>query len=241
MAHDSKDVLHDKHLKYYDFYKNNKTNDSEYWGLGIENESYLMFEKLVSEKKQFFINNRKKERYSVDYWLNFRTDKLDETLKKLPNTIELPIYLNGYLFQKTDLYGEPIRKYTKLCEPNQLFNGQTIDEYLKETSTIYNKLFDKTMIYDGDTFEFTTFDFYKTNVKNVVNELVSTKDIFINEINDKLVKTNSNDKKYIFKNKIIYPQFNYGFAKYQTNLNNVAVCNNGTYHITPFSLKNGTL
>ena len=231
MAHDSKDVLYDKHLKYYDFYKNNKTNDSEYWGLGIENESYLMFDKLVSEEKNFIIKNRKKERYSVDYWLNFKNNRLEETLKKLPNRINLPIYLNGYLFQRTDLYGEPTKKYTKISEPNQYFNGQTIDEYLRNTSDIYNKLFDKNMIYDGDTFEFTTFDFYKTNVKNIINELISIKTTFINEINNKLVKNNVDDKKYIFKNKIIYPPFNYGFVKYQTNLKNVAVCNNGTYHI----------
>ena len=231
MANDSKNILHDKHLKYYDFYENNKTNDLEYWGLGIENESYLMFEKLIYENKDFLIKNRKKERYSVDYWLNFKSELLEKTLKRLPDQISLPIYLNSYLFQKTDLYGEPTRKYTKLAEPNPQFNGQTIDEYLKETSIIYNKLFEKNMIYDGDTFEFMTFDFYKTNVKNVINELVTTKNIFINEINDKLVKNITNDKKYIFKNKIIYPNFNYGFAKYQTNLNNVAVCNNGTYHI----------
>ena len=34
----------DKHLKYNDFYKNSNLKDNEYWGLGIENESYLMFE-----------------------------------------------------------------------------------------------------------------------------------------------------------------------------------------------------
>ena len=43
------------------------------------------------------------------------------------------------------------------------------------------------MIYDGDTFEFTTYNFYKTNVKNVVNELIQIKTEFISEINKKLV------------------------------------------------------
>jgi len=233
MANDSKNILHDKHLKYYKFYEESKLNDSEYWGIGIENESYLMFETLISEKRQFFINNRKKERYSVDYWTNFKIKKLENTLKKLPDQVKIPIYLNGYLFQNTDLFGEPRRRYTKLAEPNPNFNGQSIDEYLKKNSNIYNKLFDKSMIFDGDTFEFTTFDFYKTNVKNVINELITTKKTFIDEINTKLVKPKKymNDKKYIFKDKIIYPKYNYGFAKFQTNLNNIAVCNNGTYHI----------
>ena len=49
----------DKHLKYYDFYKNSNLKDNEYWGLGIENESYLMFENLVKVDKNFILNNQK--------------------------------------------------------------------------------------------------------------------------------------------------------------------------------------
>jgi hypothetical protein len=30
---------------------------------------------------------------------------------------------------------------------------------------------------------------------------------------------------------MIFPKLNYGFAKFQSNLENVAICNNGTYHI----------
>jgi len=220
----------DKHLKYYDFFSNLQSKDKEYWGIGIENESYLMFDKLYEVDKNFLINNQKRERYSVDYWVNFKKDKLLEALNKLPEKIYLPTYLNSYLFQKNDIFGEPTKKYTKLGESNPNFSGETIDEYLKNNSTLFNKLFEKNIIYDGDTFEFTTFNFYKTNVKNVINELVSIKKIFLDEINEKLVNKNNNEK-YIFKDKIIYPPFNYGFAKFQTNLKNVAICNNGTYHI----------
>lgn len=215
----------DKHLKYYDFYKNSNLKDKEYWGLGIENESYLMFEHLIKVDKNFILNNQKRERYSVDYWVNFKKEELKNTLEKLPDSINVPIYLNGYLFQKTDLQGEPITRYTKLREANPKFNGETIEEYLKNNSSVYNKLFDKNMIYDGDTFEFTTYDFYKSNVKNIVNELINIKQIFITEINDQLYDNN------IFIDKIIYPKFNYGFAKFRTNMNNIAICNNGTYHI----------
>jgi len=248
MSEDMYKYSQDKHLKYYDFYydlKNKETNknkETEYWGLGIENESYLMFENFVKEELSFLLNNQKRERYSVNYWVNFKKNELTNALKKLPNKINLPIYLNGYLFQKTDIFGEHTKKYTKLGELNPKFSGETIEEYLKKNSIIYNKLFDKNMIYDGDTFEFTTFDFYKTNVKTVVNELINIKKIFLEEINQKLV--NINDKT-IFTNKIIYPKFNYGFAKFQTNLNNIAICNNGTYHLNitlPTKLnKNGNI
>jgi hypothetical protein len=224
----------EKHLKYDQFYENNKNRDKEYWGIGIENESYMMFNKLVPVTKEFLIKNHKRERYSVDYWVNFKQDIFNKALEKLPDTIELPLYINGYLFQKTDLYGEPTRRYTKLAEPNPKFSGTTIDQYLKSNSPKFNKLFEKNMIYDGDTFEFTTYNFYKTNVKNVVEELLQIKGEFISEINKKLVLDISNvdlSKNYLFKDTIIYPPFNYGFAKFLTNMNNLAICNNGTYHI----------
>lgn len=226
----------EKHNKYLDFYndlKNSNQQDKEYWGIGIENESYLMFENLQEVDKSFLQSNHKRERYSVDYWENYKKESLKEALDLLPDKVYLPIYLNGYLFQKTDFFGEPTKRYTKLAEPNPKFCGMTIDEYLKENSDIFNKLFDKQMIYDGDTFEFTTYNFYKTNVKDCVKELVDIKNTFLKEINKVLVdnKPIHNPKNYIFKEKIIYPPFNFGFAKFQTNLNNVAICNNGTYHI----------
>ena len=233
MSEDIYKYSQDKHLKYYDFYNDlaikdsykTKNTDKEYWGLGIENESYLMFDNLIKTPSSFLLNNQKRERYSVDYWVNFKKEDLLTTLKKLPTEINLPIYLNSYLFQKTDIFGEPIRRYTKLAEPNPKFSGETIEEYLKKHAIIYNKLFDKNMIYDGDTFEFTTFNFYKSDVKSVINELINVKKLFLTEVNMKL------HNKGIFKNKIIYPKFNYGFVKFQTNLNNVAICNNGTYHL----------
>ena len=209
------EISQEKHLKYNQFYENNKTIDKEYWGIGIENESYMMFDKLVPVSKEFIIKNHKRERYSVNYWDNFKQDIFNKALEKLPDTIDLPLYINGYLFQKTDLYGEPTRRYTKLAEPNPKFSGTTIDQYLKNKSPIFNKLF------DGDTIEFTTYNFYKTNVKNVVEELLQIKDEFISEINKKLVTDTSCidlSKNYLFKNTIIYPPFNYGFTKFLTIL-----------------------
>jgi len=225
----------EKHSKYVNFYDTQNLRDKEYWGIGIENESYLMFEKLQEVDKLFMIKNHKRERYSVDYWVNYKPDILENTLQKLPEKVKLPIYINGYLFQKTDYYGEPTRKYTKLAEPNPKFSGKTIEEYLIDTSSLYKKLFDKNMIYDGDTFEFTTYNFYKTNTNRVVEELKSIKQSFLLEMNTILVNTKPNNldisKNYVFTDTLIYPKFNYGFAKFLTNMNNVAICNNGTYHI----------
>ena len=67
--------------------------DKEYWGIGIENESYLMFENLHEIDKDFLLKNHKRERYSVNYWENYNIEKLNKALDLLPEKVYLPIYL----------------------------------------------------------------------------------------------------------------------------------------------------
>ena len=213
-----------KHNKYLDFYKTYKSKDTEFWGIGIENESYLMFENKIKVTKDFIQNNHNKERYSINYFANYKKDNLKNALNNLPDEIEVPIYLNAYLFQNTDFNGEPKKIYSKKNEDNPKFSGQSIDDALQKNSFI-KFLFEKNMIYDGDTIEFVTNDFYKTNVVSVIDELRFIKSNFIKEVN-KFV-----DEKCILNDKIVYPDYNYGFVKYLTNMNNIGICNNATYHI----------
>ncbi len=214
----------EKHNKYNEFYKNNP-HTPIYWGLGIENESYLMFNKYLSTTKDFMLRRHKPERYSVNYYRNYNSDFLYHTLEQLPDEMQLPIYINSYLFQKADINGEHMTVYSKENYINKKFNGKTIDMYMKENSEIYNKLFENNMVFDGDTFEFTTFNFYNAKVKDVIKELKDIKKQFIKEINNKLVG------KGIFKDEIIYPPMNHGFVRFNSNINNLGSCNNGTYHI----------
>ena len=222
----SKDT-YEKHAKYLEFYKIQESHpDTEYWGIGIENETYLMFDDLFECKKDFIQNNQVPERYSVNYWKNYKPDPLKAALMKLPAAIPVPIYINSYIFRNADLLGEHKSVYTKKVKQNPLYSGETIDGYLRRVSTTFTKLFERYMIYDGDTFEITTFHFYKTTVPKVVEELSTIKREFVNELNKNLVS-----KFTIFKKKIIYPKYNYGFTRFLSNLDNIAVCNNGTYHI----------
>jgi hypothetical protein len=224
--------IQEKHIKYMKFYDNKNVIDDEYWGIGIENESYLMFENLVEVDKLFALNNHKRERYSINYWINFKREPLIKALQKLPKKIKIPIYINSYFFLNTDYFGEPTKTYTKAPQPNNKFSGLTVDQYLRNRNPLFNKLFENNMIYDGDSIEFTTFNFYKTTVQNVVNELQSVKKTYLNEINYELVENKpSSSSTYLFKNKIIFPPFNYGFVKFLSNMNNLGICNNGTYHI----------
>ena len=88
---------YEKHTKYLNFYETLKMADDEYWGIGIENETYLMFENMTTVPRKFIEKNQKYERYSVNYWSNYKAQRLSTTLRKLPDNINVPIYINSYL------------------------------------------------------------------------------------------------------------------------------------------------
>lgn len=51
-----------------------------------------------------------------------------------------------------------------------------------EKSSYFSSHYKENFVYDGDTIEFITQDFYKTNVKDVIEELKTIKNRFIEEI-----------------------------------------------------------
>ena len=184
----------EKHKKYVDFYlskdfyigkdkyRSSYHDEEEYWGIGIENESYMMTEKMEEVKSAFLMNNTKRERYSIDYFLNYKMDEYKKTVSYIEK-VTVPHYINSYMFQKMDIYGEHKTLYTKGIKMNQKFCGMTIHQYMTYMSKKYAKLFDKNVIFDGDTIEFTTNRFYKTTVNDTVNELNTIKYIFLREFN----------------------------------------------------------
>jgi hypothetical protein len=216
----------EKHNKYLEFYANSKNQDTEYWGLGIENESYLMFEELSTVDKNFLQTRHGPERYSVNYWNNYKPLTLHGALSKLSAYIRIPTYVNSYMFRNADLLGEHRTIMGSKTRGNPRYSDETIDAFLRRISPTYSGFFDTNLIYDGDTFEFTTYNFYKTNVKSVIKELCDVKRNILAEINKRLVS-----KFTIFKKPLIFPKFNYGFARFLSNPENAAICNNGTYHI----------
>ena len=216
----------DKHNKYLEFYARSNNKDTEYWGLGIENESYLMFEELNTVDRIFLQTKHAPERYSVDYWKNYKPLTLNCALIKLSAQIRIPTYVNSYMFRNADLLGEHRTLHGYKTKVNPRYSDESIDEYLKRVSPDYSGYFSKNFIYDGDTFEFTTYDFYKTNVKSVIKELCDVKKTILAEINKHIVS-----KFTLFKKPLVFPKFNYGFARFLSNPDNTAICNNGTYHI----------
>lgn len=211
----------EKHLKYNQSFKPN----DKFYGLGIENETYFVVgNKNVSGGE--IIDNRKRERYSVDYYTNFKADDVNKFFHHIDRseTYTLPIFMNAYAIKNCDKNGSTKTLYDKAMTPNAKYSGQSLEDFVIEQSETLNNMYKTSFCYDGDTIEFMTQKFYKTTVNECVNELKDIKETVLEEFNKVFTENN------IYA-RISYPEYNYGFAKYTTNMNNVSICNNSTYHI----------
>jgi len=107
-----------------------------------------------------------------------------------------------------------------ICPINNKMAVMEGNDYLRQT-------YDHTWMYDGDTIEFITTNFYNATTSTVINELMEIKTKFIENLN-KFFKENNIFQKFgnvkIMKN-------NHPFAVYLTNIYNNAMFNNGTIHI----------
>lgn len=216
----------EKHQKYKTAYIPNDF----YWGLGVEHETYLETSKLKQVSLKDLKEHRETERYSVSYYSVYTPELLNNALNGLFNEDEkilLPILLNSHTFQKTDLNGEHQQTFERIPKSNPKFQGKTIFEWMKEQNpTIFEDGYEKSYIFDGDTIEFMTQNFYKAKVDDIVEELVNIQEEYLEALNslpkEGLLKTYGPFQ---------LAQKNYPFASYLTNLKNNAMFNNGTIHI----------
>ena len=229
------DNVLDKHLKYLN--KRENIGKELFWGLGIENESYLMLD-TYGDIEKFRKLKLKRERYSVDYYNNFDLLKIKEIFIKLYDCDRLryPIYINSHSFQRTDVNLEHQTYYDNKSTPNIKFK-ETIHNLLMKNSKWYAREYDRSFVFDGDTIEFITQNFRNTTVNDCVDELVTMKNNFIKEVNPFF-------KKWKIGN-IKFPDHNYGLVSFLTTYKkNITACNNGTLHINltlPTYLENGEI
>jgi len=223
---DFKVELQEKHKNYLNYYKPNDL----YWGIGIENECYLEFSNKKQVNLDFFINNGKRERYSIDYFQSYKPDFLTQSIEKLNNIEklpkEIPILMNAHSFEKMDIEGNHKTMYTKENEDNPKYLGKSLFEILCENDSFFSENYLKTYIFDGDTIEFINSNFYKQNINSVTNELIKNKEEFLMRLQEVF------NKLEIFKEygKIDYCRTNYPFVSFLTNKNNYTIFNNMTYH-----------
>ena len=224
---ENNELIDDKHLKYKEHYKRN----SIYWGLGIENELYLEFEKRLVKPKNDIFNKRRRERYSVDYYKNYKKNELDESLKYYvdniaSNHVEIPLLLNSNSFTRTDKLNNSRTMYTKLCEPNPKFIGETLIETLQKDNNYFTDTINCNWLFDGDTIEINTLNFFNTTIQDVLDELNTTKNELVHNFN-KSFESLQCFREY---GKVKFIEHNYPFATYMTNINNISMFNNGTIH-----------
>jgi hypothetical protein len=214
-----------KHEKYKVSYKPNEV----FWGLGVEHETYLETSKMKQITVKELKEKRARERYCVDYYNVYNKDQLEQAMDGLfePETpFLIPILVNSHTFQRTDLEGEHATTYERVPKPNPKFGGKTLFEWIQQQNSFFSKEYEKSYLFDGDTLEFMTQDFYNATVKKVVEELCAIETLFIHQLNalprEGILKTYGPFQ---------LAQENYPFATYLTNLKNNAMFNNGTIHI----------
>ena len=219
-----KDKIDEKHLKYRSQYIPNTV----YWGIGIENEVYLEFDGkyTISKEELLLKKNRKRERYSVDYYSNYKKSDLINAIRHLPSSeLTVPVLFNANSFTRTDAHNQPKTLYTQHCEPNPEFSGETLIRTLQKHNPYFKRTRNLGWLFDGDTIEFNTINFFNNTLPNIIGELNNHKREFIVNLNQTLNHAMTNDYGGL---KIM--EANHPFATYATNLKKISMFNNGTLH-----------
>lgn len=176
---------YDKHKKYEAHYK----PDEIFFGFGIESEYYLEFENEIEFDRLKFIQNHKKERYSVDYYSNYKLPTAP-FFEKVKYNNKLPLLFNAHSMTLTDRHNQPKTKYTTRNEKNPLFDGETLWDFCKKKNEYLSENFDKTFTFDGDTIEIMTVNFYNKSIKDVLDEHAISRKNLIDNLNKVFVENN---------------------------------------------------
>lgn len=201
-----------------------------YWGLGVEHETYLLTSQ-TRKIRAFDALAMKPERYSVSYYKAYKPDVLQEALADVLDTcggsLTVPILMNCHSFMDCDAAGEHITTHEKVPTPNPRYAGKTLFDVMRESSPWLREEYGRVFMWDGDTVEFMTQQFYRTTVDAVMQELTDGEDRFIREL--RKVPRRGILAAY-GPLKLAAPR-NEPWATYLTNLRGVAMFNNGTMHI----------
>lgn len=200
-----------------------------YWGLGIEHETYL---KTTQTKEiQSFEGIMKPERYSVNYYKSYKDETIMESLNKYikekNGSIEVPILVNSHSFTHADIYGYHKTTYERSPKPNPQYTGKTMFDWVCEYSNWCKENYGKAFVWDGDTIEFITQNFYKATLKEIMDEIRTTTKQFELE----LKKLPRHGLLVAYGPLSLAMPTNEPFAFHLTNLRNVSMFNNGTIHI----------
>ena len=164
--------------------------------IGIEEETYLQFTKPIYVAAPIIRTAHAAERYSVKYYTTYKPTYKDAFVALFTDAsgfYPLPYFFNAHSFMKMDTSGNHMTTYEKVPKPNPKFSGKTFFQKLEGfnrgcVKRSFSKIFNDSCIFDGDTLEFMTQDFYKAKVDCVIGELVKAKADLLKAINEFLIK-----------------------------------------------------
>ena len=214
-----------------------------YWGIGLENETYMQFEESLIVSGEFIQEKIGFEKYSIDYRKCYKPESLAPILSKAFNVNEnykVSRMINSNSLEKLDINYQhktlsPVKPLIDtengevIAQPleNPDYLGKSIMELFLEDqpyniqSMITQR--NKTMgsvHFDGDSIEFVTKYFENRTIADSCKELKATKKLFLDKINESSV----------LKEKLNFPDYNNGLNMFMTNQENLVLFNNGTYH-----------
>lgn len=202
-----------------------------YWGIGLENETYMQFEESLTVSGAFIQEKIGRERYSIDYRTCYKSgvlaDVLESTFDK-NKKYQVSRMINSHSLDKLDLnYHHKTLTMTEPPVDNPDYLGKSILEAFLETQpyNIQSMLTQKnnpmgSVNFDGDSIEFVTKYFENRTIPDSCDELAATKKLFIDKINESAV----------LKEKLSFPDYNIGLNMFMSNQENIVLFNNGTYH-----------
>jgi len=212
-----------------------------YWGIGLENETYLQFENSLHVTGAFIQEKIGCDRYSIDYRKCYKQGILEPILNfafQANENYKVSRMINSHSLGKLDVNFQhttlPIGEASDTTSftnssliENPKFTGETILELiLKDQPYNIQSLVTKKnspmgpVNFDGDSIEFITMYFQNRTIKESCDELLASKQLFLDVINETAV----------FNEKLKFPDYNFGFNMFMSNQENLVLFNNGTYH-----------
>lgn len=216
-----------KHKRYKNAYN---PAGGYFWGLGIEEETYLHFTRPINVAAPILRTAHTPERYSVAYSATYVPEALEKALAAYPDAsgcLPLPLCVNSHGLTAMDTNGHHRTTYEKTPKPNPKFKGKTWFEELQDFDPFFSAGHEVNFTFDGDSIEFMTQEFYCARASQVIKELGAKKATFLTLLNQ-FVK-----QRGLFKHlgALMWAPNNPAFVVHRTNPSQVAMFNNGTYHI----------
>lgn len=201
-----------------------------YWGIGLENETYLQLEKSLVVSGTFIQEKIGCERYSIDYRKCYKSGSIVNALETFDRdkVYKITRMMNSHSLDKLDAnYQHKTLPFTKPLVDNPEYLGKSILETFLENQpyNIWSMLTQKnnpmgSVNFDGDSIEFITKYFENRTISDSCEELKATKQLFIDKVNESEV----------LEGIVNFPDYNTGLNMFMSNQENIVLFNNGTYH-----------